>query len=452
MATSASSIDHNLNAKQNQFQEIHTVVQKYLDEKRKVLLVLDIDGVQDDARLEIEKVIKEYLETSEDFVRHISETVIPSVISLCSESAISFFLKTDNPFKSLIDYIRLTEMCKKDREDVFSSLEQSRTAKDHKHYLSYCELLKTLRKTEPSASDDAVRDEITKNITSNTALICAMHLSTAICATSPLAVADKSDEATASLVALYRDFQRGDKKDSAIIQLTARTEAMAYTFDTSLRTMLAENNTQLKSLEEQDLQYNYNKEKFPLHPTRAIDGSNIIAASRNEKDLVVREFLEQNSLLSDNVQIVFVDDSNSAHKDMKRLPTRPEVTCTLEPVLFERNRSDKEKHALCAQVAESLKSIGLETAIAQYEDTSKKLGDSATSAVMSHYVPDLLNQGIIDQEEIVQALTSNSPPQQSSPTSRTWSNANPSAHFSSPEKKIKIEESQQLTVTNTPQP
>lgn len=451
MAASYSSIDHDLKGIPNQFQEIYALVQKRLDEKRKVLLILDIDGVQDEARLEVEKAIAKYLEKqSGAFKEYINKIVVPSVISLCTELAREEFYESGNPFKWLIDYILLPEKDEKDHEKIFSSLEQSSKANDHQYYLSYCELLKVLRKTELPASYDTVMDGITKSITSNTALICAMHLSTAICATSPLVVAYQNKDATADLATLYHDFQGGGKSDSAVFQLTARTEAMAYTFSESLRNMLAENKAEVKSLADQGLQYNYNKEEFPLHPTSAITGSNIIAASRNDKDLVIREFLAQNSLLlDDSIHIIFVDDSTSAHTDMNRLPTRPGVKCTLEQVLFNRSRTPEEKQALSASVAESLQQIGLEVAITEYRKTCKDVDDSAASAVINYYVPDLLRGDIIDHDKIVQALNSNSQPQQSTSPSRTWSTANPITHFS-PEKKIKIERkiygSQQLTI------
>lgn len=448
MAASSSSIDHDLKGTQNQFAKIYELVQKALDENRRVLLILDIDGVQDDARLEVEKIIKAYLERSQTFTKYISETIVQSVLSLCAELTAECFLTPDNPFKWLIDYIRLTEMDKNDREKVFSTLEQSKKAKDHEYYLSYCELLKTLRKIEPLASDTAVIAEITKNITSNTALICAMHLSTAICATSPLVVADKSLGAAAGLATLYRDFQRGDKNDSDIIQLTSRTEAMASTYATLLANTLNAQGIELLPLQKQSLVYTYNAERFGTYPTGAIPRSNIIAASRNNKDLITHEFLAQNGLLSQPIHIIFVDDIENYHQQMKKLLNIAQ-NCTVETVLFDRNRTPEEKQILCASIAESLAQQSLATAITTYQKTSTDIGDSAASAVMSHYVPGLLSKGIICQNKFVQALNSNKPPQQSTSSFRTWSDANPSTHFS-PTKIRKIDGSQQPTATKTP--
>jgi hypothetical protein len=452
MAASPSSIVHDLKGTPNPFVKIHELVQKALDEKRKVLLILDIDGVQDEARLEVEKTIAKYLQKqNEAFKEYINKIVVPSVILLCAKLAREEFLQNIDPFKCLIEYILLPEIYKKDLEKIFSSLEQSREAMGHQHYLSYCELLKVLRKTELPASYDTVIAHITEKITSNTALICAMHLSTAICATSPLIVADKSDNAVEHLADLYQDFQQGNSKknNSYVIQLTARTEAMASTYARLLEVTLAGKGIKLFPLEKQSLKYTNNAQRFGNYPTGTIPESNIIAASRNPKAAVAHEFLVQNELLSEPIHVFLVDDKAECLEDIKDLSGLPGAEkCTVETVLFDRNRTAEEKQALCARVAESLEKAGLKTAIEEYGLISKGIGDSAASTVIEHYVLPLLNEDIISQDKVVQALNSNNPPQQGIPSPRVWGDANQSTHFSLPPAD---KNKQQPTVTYAPQ-
>ena len=373
---------------QSQFQQIDEIIATAAQQtSASVVVVLDIDGVQEGARVALEDKLFKHFRNNLFFVRWFNEECLPKFLLILERFTLDGIhfplmgLSYEEKIKALLSYSQ--EECNKAFQIILAS-------PDAPYRLIFLNLQKKLAEKK----EDHTAQTIKIYLQTQTAFVCAMHLSAAVCIGDDLLLGEPGEQAHPALEQLYQKYQHTEQNKFLLFNLTSRTPAMAHVFKLQLDRTFGE--TTIHSLEEQQLVYNHNEELLPHYTTCAT--GNVIAASRHKKHKVTYSFLLQNNLLEDlpahPLSIIFVDDKQEYLDDMQQLAnyyaiqteTLPQNHIRVIPFHFSYNKSTNTILSYVDKKFNTTSSLDLALKIQDYVEIAEKIQDPDAKEVVLQYV------------------------------------------------------------------
>lgn len=309
----ATAKETHIPTSENQFQKIHAIIANTAEQtSRKILIILDIDGVQEGARAALEKKLFKHFRDNALFKQWFTEICFPKFLKILDKFTLD---DIHFPLIGLSFEEKITTLLSYPKEKLKIALQ----AIINSPGISYKLILLNLEKKLLDKKELETPEKLKIYLQEQTAFVAAMHLSTALGVGDALIVGEPGEKAKTALGSIYQHYQHQDNR-FLLFNLTSRTPAMAHVFKLQLDATF--DHIEIRDLAQQRVHYTHDETLLRNYPTSAT--GNVIAASRHEKHKVTYSFLLQNGLLSNlpmqPLTIIFVDDKHDYLEDMQKLP------------------------------------------------------------------------------------------------------------------------------------